>query len=97
MLNMLLHHRRTLRGFACAVTIALCCGPVLAGQHLHETGVPEEICALCGLFDSGLAPVCGETGGRGCPSALAGYDPLPATPLVSRPFETRHSRAPPTS
>ncbi len=97
MLKTLLGHRQTLRGVACFVAIVLSGGPVLADQHLHESGVPEEACTLCGFFDSGHAPARGERAVQAHPSAAGGRVQIASHPVVSRPFESRLCRAPPTS
>ncbi len=77
--------------------IALCSAQVIAGQHLHDTPAPQDLCSICSFSDSG--------------SVLAGSDELPgaqlpeiachvreaSSPLLVRPFERRLTRAPPLS
>ena len=97
MLRRLSHSHRTLKGLALAAIILLCGGQVLAGQHLHESPVLEEICALCGYFEPGLAPhPAGATNPWGSWPAMVRAE-APAAPFISRCFEIFPARAPPVS
>ena len=80
-----------------AAAIALCSAQVLAGQHLHDTHISQDVCSVCGFSDSG-----GVLAGGGEPPK-AQFPEIPrhaqgvSQPPVMRPFENRHSRAPPHS
>ncbi|MDE0062432.1 MAG: hypothetical protein OXU72_06540 [Gammaproteobacteria bacterium] len=80
-----------------AAAIALCSAQVLAGQHLHDTPVPQDLCSICSFSDSGsvLAPG-GELPKARLPE-LPSHAREVSHPLITRPFENRLSRAPPLS
>ena len=80
-----------------AAAIALCSAQVLAGQHLHDTPVPQDLCSICSFSDSGSVPAPGGEQPKAQLPELPSYAREASHPLITRPFENRLSRAPPLS
>ena len=97
---MLSHLQRRLGALKILVgvaAIALCSAQVVAGQHLHDTPVPQDLCSICSFSDSGHALAGGgELPGAQLPETTR-HEREASNPLLVRPFEQRPSRAPPIS
>ena len=97
MLSHLQRHLGALKILVGVAAIALCSTQLLAGQHLHDTPVPQDLCSICSFSDSGsVLAGGGELPGAQLPETARDAREA-SNPLLARPFERRLSRAPPLS
>ena len=86
---------RDLRSLIWATALVFCAAQSVGELHMHDAGMPDEVCTACSLVHADLA------GGRADPSVAARSWVRPASvapssaDIVSRPFQTERSRAPP--
>ncbi len=97
MLKQLNRCRRMLHLLVGVAALVIGSAQVLADRHLHDTAVPEDVCQLCGVFGSAVAPDANGPALEAQSWAAVDYPGMVAAPLVSRPFEYSLSRAPPLS
>ena len=79
------------------VAIALVGAQVLAEWHVEGDACPEECCVLCAHSDPGSALDAVVASSTQLPLTRPVVLGEAAAPFLSRPFNNRHSRAPPVS
>ena len=91
------HRRRALKMVSALVAIALVGVQALAEWHVEGDDCPEECCVLCAHSDPGSALDAVVASSMQQPVAGRVVLGEAAAPFLSRPFENRPSRAPPSS
>ena len=97
MLSHLQHRFGALKILVGVAAIALCSAQVVAGQHLHDTPAPQDLCSICSFSDSGSVLAGGGELPRAQLPEIACHAREASSPLLARPFERRFARAPPLS